>query len=122
MDQSEKKELLSVIDSGWFTEASKTKKFEKIFAKFTSSKFACAVTSGTAGLYLGLNALGIKNNDEVIVPDFTFVASPNSIQANNAKPILVDITSDTLNLDIQLIEKRITKLILLILIKMGQDH
>ena len=109
MDQSEKKELLSVIDSGWFTEASKTKKFEKMFAKFTGSRFACAVTSGTAGLYLGLNALGIKNNDEVIVPDFTFIASPNSIQANNAKPVLVDIASNTLNLDTKLIEKRITR-------------
>ena len=65
MDKLEKKELMSVIDSGWFTEASKTKKFEKMFAQFTGSKYACAITSGTAGLYLGLKALGIKNNDEV---------------------------------------------------------
>ena len=63
MDESEKKELISVIDSGWFTEASKTKEFEKMFAKFTGSKYACAITSGTAGLYLGLKALGIKNGD-----------------------------------------------------------
>ena len=109
MDESEKKELLSVIDSGWFTEAQKTKKFEKIFADFIGSKFACAVTSGTAGLYLAANALGIKNNDEVIMPDLTFVASPNSIQANNAKPVLVDIKNDTMNLDTSLIDKKITK-------------
>ena len=109
MNESEKKELLSVIDSGWFTEAKKTKKFEKMFTNFTGSKYACAVTSGTAGLYLALNALGIKNKDEVIVPDLTFVASPNSIYANNAKPVLTDIERNTLNLDTRLIEKKISK-------------
>jgi len=109
MDESEKKELISVIDSGWFTEASKTKEFEKMFAKFTGSKYACAITSGTAGLYLGLKALGIKNGDEVIVPDLTFVATPNSVEANNAKSVLVDIDKDTLNMDTDLIQKKITK-------------
>jgi perosamine synthetase len=109
MDESEKKELLSVIDSGWFTEASKTKQFEKMFKNFTGAKFACAVTSGTAGLYLAINALNIKNNDQVIVPDLTFVASPNSIYANSAKPILSDIDDKSLNLDIKLLEKKITK-------------
>ena len=109
MDESEKKELLSVIDSGWFTEAKKTREFEKMFAEFTGSRYACAITSGTAGLYLALKALGIKNNDEVIVPDLTFVASPNSIYGNNAKPILTDIEPNSLNLDTNLIEKKISK-------------
>ena len=54
-------------------------------------KYACAVTSGTSGLYIALKAAGIKKNDEVIVPNFTFVASPNSIEEVGAKPILVDI-------------------------------
>jgi perosamine synthetase len=109
MDESEKKELLSVIDSGWFTEASKTKKFEKMFREFTGSKFACAVTSGTSGLYLALNALGIKNKDEVLVPDLTFVASPNSIYGNSGKSILVDIDNKSFNLDLELLEKKISK-------------
>ena len=109
MDELEKKELMSVIDSGWFSEAKKTKQFEKMFAEFTGCRYACAVTSGTAGLYLGLNALGIEKNDEVLVPDLTFVASPNSIEANNARPVLVDIEPNTLNLDVELIEKKITK-------------
>ena len=81
MDHFEKKQLSSVIDSGWFTESIKTKKFEKMFAEFTGSKYTCAVTSGTSGLYLALLAAGIKYNDEVIVPDLTFVASPNSVIA-----------------------------------------
>ena len=109
MDKSEKKELISVIDSGWFTESKKTKEFEKMFAEYTNCKYACAVTSGTAGLYLGLNALGIQKNDEVIVPDLTFVASPNSIQANGAKPVLADIDPNTFNLDTDILEKKITK-------------
>ena len=109
MDESEKKELMSVIDSGWFTEASKTKKFETMFRDFTGAKFACAVTSGTSGLYLAINALNIKNNDQVIVPDLTFVASPNSIYANSAKPVLADIDNKSLNLDVKLLEKKITK-------------
>jgi len=72
MDDDEKKELVSVINSGWFTEASKTRQFEKMFADFVGVKYACAVTSGTTALYVGLKALGIGSGDEVIIPDLTF--------------------------------------------------
>ena len=109
MDKSERDELISVINSGWFTEAKKTSEFETIFCKFTNCKYACAVTSGTTGLFVALKALGIKKNDEVIVPDLTFVASPNSIYATGAKPILVDIEKNSLNIDLEKIEKAITK-------------
>ena len=101
MDNDEKKELISVINSGWFTEASKTRQFEKMFADFVGAKYACAVTSGTTALYVGLKALGIGRGDEVIVPDLTFVASPNAIEAVGAKPILVDIEQDSLNFDLK---------------------
>ena len=109
MDESEKKELLSVIDSGWFTEAKKTIEFEKMFAKFVGSKYACAVTSGTSGLIIALNALGIKNKDQVIVPDLTFVASPNSVYANGGKSVLVDISDKDFNLDLELIKQKLNK-------------
>ena len=109
MDNLEKQELISVVESGWFTEAKKTRKFEKEFCKFVGCKYACAVTSGTAGLYIALKAAGIKKNDQVIVPDFTFVASPNSIEEVGAKPILVDIEKKSLNLDLNLVERSITK-------------
>jgi perosamine synthetase len=109
LDIAEKNELQDVIDSGWFTEAKKTREFEQRFAKFTGSNYACAVTSGTAGLYLGLLAMNIKKNDDVIVPDLTFVASPNSIYAVGAKPILCDIEKKSLNIDIKNLEKKITK-------------
>ena len=109
MDNDEKKELNSVIDSGWFTEAAKTRQFEKMIADFVGVKYACAVTSGTTALYVGLKALGIGRGDEVIVPDLTFVASPNSVEAVGAKPILVDIEQDSLNLDLKKTKLSITK-------------
>jgi len=109
MDDEEKKELISVVDSGWFTEASKTRQFEKMFADFVGAKYACTVTSGTTALYVGLKALGIDKGDEVIVPDLTFVASPNSIEAVGAKPVLIDIERNSLNLDLTKIKKTITK-------------
>jgi perosamine synthetase len=109
LDNAEKKELMSVIDSGWYTESSKTKEFERMFASFVGAKYACVVTSGTAALYVGLKALGIKNGDEVVVPDLTFVACPNSVEATGAKPILVDIEKNTLNLDLSKISKSVNR-------------
>ena len=109
MDDDEKKELISVINSGWFTEASKTKKFEKMFANFVGTKYACVVTSGTTALYVGLKALGIDIGDEVLIPDLTFVAGPNSVEAVGAKPVLIDIKPDSLNIDSQKIKQNITK-------------
>ena len=109
MDDDEKKELISVINSGWFTEASKTRQFEKMIADFVGVKYACAVTSGTTALYVGLKALGIGRGDEVIVPDLTFVASPNSVEAVGAKPVLIDIEQNSLNIDLKKIKDVITK-------------
>lgn len=105
----EKNELLSVMESGWYTEASRTREFEKLFAEFVGSKYAVVVTSGMAALYVGVKALGIGSKDEVIVPDLTFVASPNSAEMVGAKPVLVDIEQNSLNLDISKLKNHITK-------------
>ena len=80
-----------------------------MFASFVGAKYACAVTSGTAALYVGLKALNIGMGDEVIVPDLTFVASPNSVEATGAKPVLVDIEKNTLNLDLKKMSKSVSK-------------
>lgn len=109
LDNDEKKGILEVMDSGWYTEAKKTREFEKKFAEFTGSKYAISVTSGTTALYVGLKSLGIGKGDEVIVPDFTFVASPNSIEMTGAKPVLADIDKKNLNIDPAQIEKLISK-------------
>ena len=109
LGNEEKKELIDVIDSGWFTEAGKTKEFEKRFAEFVGSKYAIAVTSGTSALFLGLKAMGITKNDEVLVPDMTFVASPNAVELCGAKPVLIDIESKSLNIDQEKLKGKITK-------------
>jgi len=109
MGIEEEKELKSVIDSGWFTEADKTKEFEKRFAQFVGSRYAIAVTSGTAALFLGLKSMGIKKNDEVIVPDMTFVASPNAVELCGAKPVLIDVEAKSLNIDQEKLKETITK-------------
>ena len=100
LGEEEKKELVSVIDSGWYTEAGKTREFEKMFAEFVGRKFAVATTSGTAALCIAAQGLGLTNNDKVIVPDMTFVASPNSVVLAGSKVDLVDIDKQNLCLDL----------------------
>ena len=84
------------------------KQFEEDFAKFIGTKHAITVNSGTAALHLSLEALGIKDGDEVITTPFTFAATSNVIVMQNAVPIFVDIESETFNLDPSKIEKSIT--------------
>lgn len=84
------------------------KKLESEFAKFAGKKFAVAVSTGTAALHLALLALGIGKGDEVIVPDFTFVACAFAVTYTGAKPVFVDCGDDML-IDPDLIEAKITK-------------
>ena len=109
LGKEEKEELVSVIDSGWYTEAGKTREFERMFAGYVGRKYAVATTSGTAALCIATQGLGLKNNDEVIVPDFTFVASPNSIILAGSKVGLVDINKKNLCLDLEKTKKLVSK-------------
>ncbi len=81
--------------------------FEKNLAKFTETKYAIGVGSGTDALVLSLKALGIKNGDEVIVPAHTFIASIYAVIANGATPILIDVNEKEL-LDTKYLESLIT--------------
>ena len=84
-------------------------KFEAAFCKYTKSKYAIAVSNCTAGLHLSLKALGIKEHDEVIIPDLTFVADASAILSRNAKPVIVDINEHDFFLSITNLKKNITK-------------
>ncbi|MFC1677662.1 DegT/DnrJ/EryC1/StrS family aminotransferase [Planctomycetota bacterium] len=86
----------------------KLPEFEQAFAKYTGRKHAVAVNSGTSGLFLCMQALGIGPGDEVITTPFTFIASATSIMMAGAKPVFVDIDPVTLNIDPEKIEERIT--------------
>lgn len=108
IDKEEKNEVLDALNSGWITTGPKTKKFEEEFAKYIGCKHAIALNSCTAGLHLSLIALDIKDGDEVLVPAITFAATANVVEHVGARPVFVDINPDTLNIDVNKIEKQIT--------------
>src|SRR5690349_18686635 len=83
----EKELVLEALESGWVSSLGKyIDKFEREFSSYCGSEFALTVSSGTAGLHLALTALGIGSGDEVIVPDLTFVATPNAVAYTGARP------------------------------------
>ena len=82
-------------------------RFEKAFAEFTGSKYAVAVNTGTSALQLSLMALGIGPGDEVIVPEFTMVASAWAVSYTGATPVFVDCGED-FNIDVSKITEKIT--------------
>ncbi len=104
IEEDEKKEVLEVLESGWLTTGPKTKQFENEFSSFVGSKHAIAVNSCTAALHLALEAIGIQEGDEVIIPTMTFAATAEVVRYFNAKPVMVDVLPDTLNLDSRKIE------------------
>jgi dTDP-4-amino-4,6-dideoxygalactose transaminase len=98
-------EVVDTIKSGWLTTGPKTKQFEKDFSEFVGSKYALAVNSATAGLHLGLEALGVGVGDKVITTVHTFTATAEVIRYLGADPVFVDIEGDSFNIDCNEIEK-----------------
>ena len=106
------KEIAEVVDSmksGWITTGPKVKKFEENFKKYVRAKNAVALNSGTAALHLAYQVAGLKKGDEVITTSMTFVATVNMMLVLGLKPVFVDIEDKTLNINVDLIEKKITK-------------
>lgn len=109
-DETEQEALKGVLESRiwWRTPGTKTLKFEEDFARYHQARFGIAVTNGTAALEVTLAALGIGANDEVIVPDFTFIATASAVLFAGALPVFVDVTPDTYCIDPDLVEAAIT--------------
>ena len=102
--------LLECANSGWISSQGKfIKEFEVGFSKYLNGGHAVAVSNGTVAIQLGLLALGIGVDDEVIVPNFTFGASINAIIHVGATPVLVDVNPETWTLSLEGIEKAINK-------------
>ncbi len=107
---NEKKYVLDCLESGWISSLGKyVTDFEQKFSAYCGKKFGVSVANGTAALHVALLALGIKKGDEVIVPDFTFVATANAVSYCGAKPVFVDSEKDTWNIDPSKIEEKISK-------------
>ena len=109
-DHHEEEALLEVLHSGvwWRTPGTKTLQFEQDFARYHQVEYGVACTNGTAALEIAVAALGIGLGDEVIIPDFTFVATASAVLAHGAMPVMVDIDPYTFNIDPELAEKAIT--------------
>ncbi len=109
IEEEEKRAIREYLDSGgWLTEFKKTKEFEEIIAGYVGAKYAVVVSNGTVSLTAALMALGVGRDNEVIVPDYTMIASANAVVLAGAKPILVDIKKEDLSLDLDLVQKAIT--------------
>ena len=106
--EDEIQSVVATLRSGWLTTGPKVKRFEEQFAGYLGCRHAVAVNSGTAALHLALDAVGIKEGDEVIVPTMTFAATAEVVFYLKAKPVLVDCRPDTLNIDPEQIENAIT--------------
>jgi len=97
------------FDKNWITEGPLAKKFTDKLLSLLNVKYGVLAPNGTLSLYMSLLALGIKKGDEVLVPNFTFVATANAVIMTGAKPVFVDISEEDLHLDINKLEKQITK-------------
>jgi len=98
---AEEERVLAVLRSGMLSLGPVVPEFERAFARRLGADHASAVSSGTAGLHLGLRAAGVSDGDEVITSPFSFVASANAIVYERATPVFADIDPVTLNLDPQ---------------------
>jgi len=98
-----------VLMSGNLAQGQRTEQFENGFSKYAGTKFGIAVSSGTAALQLGLQALGLKKGDEVITTPFTFAATANAVLHCGARPVFSDIEEKTLNIDPVKISQNLTK-------------
>ena len=109
ISKEDEKIIDKTLKQSMLTLGPQLEKFESDFCKYSKSKYAVAVSNCTAALHLSLKALGIKTNDEVIIPDLTFVADANAVLSCNAKPVVTDINKENFFLSISNIKKNITK-------------
>ena len=104
----ERDAVVAVLESGQLAAGARVEAFEREFADATGVRHAIAVSSGTAALYVALQAHGIGPGDEVITTPFTFGATANVVLALGARPVFADIEPDTFNLDPEKVEAVIT--------------
>ena len=108
INSNDKNQILKALSSNLLTDGPNLREFEKKFQNYTKSNFSTGVSNATAGLMLSLKALGISKNDEVIIPDMTFVATANAVLSCDATPVLADVNYEDLNISIDSIEENIT--------------
>lgn len=107
--QEELYEVEKVFSTGWLGLGSSVFEFENQLKDYLGAKHVLAVNTGTTALHIALDAFGIKEGDEVIVPSLTFCASVQVITALGASPVFCEINPDNLNIDISDVGRKITE-------------
>ena len=106
--EREIKRVTDCLKSGWITTGALCKEFEDDFCGLTGARQAITLSSATAGMHLLLASLNLQPGDEVITPSMTFASTVNMITLQGAIPVFVDVDYGTLNLNVDLIEEKIT--------------
>jgi len=110
LDSEDSKAIRQVIDSGYIADGGKVEEFEKALVGYLGKRgFACAVSSGTSALFLALYALGVGENDEVILPTYVCSAVLNAIYMIRAIPVLVDVNEEDFNISANAVKKALTR-------------
>lgn len=109
LGEEELNNVIEAVKSGWISSKGKfIPEFEEKFARYCGVKYGVATSSGTVALHLALTALGIKEDDEVIIPTLTFIATANAVRYTGARPVFIDSHPDYWCIDPAGIEKAIT--------------
>jgi perosamine synthetase len=108
LGEQEIRGLREVFETGWIGLGPKTAEFEEEFAKYVGAKYAVGLSSATAGLHLSLVAFHVGQGDEVLVPPLTFVSTVHAILYVGATPVFVDVLPDTLCVNPDDVERKIT--------------
>jgi dTDP-4-amino-4,6-dideoxygalactose transaminase len=107
-DEADERSVVEALRTGWVGQGPKVAAFEHRFAAYVGSSHATAVSSCTAALHLATLAAGFAPGDEVLVPAFTWISTPNAVEHAGARPVFCDIDPVTFNLDVADAEHRIT--------------
>jgi len=107
--EAERQAVLRPLESGWLVQGPFVQEFETKFTAFTGTRNSVAASSCTTALHLAVTAFGLKPGDEVIVPAFTWVSTPNVVEYMGARPVFCDIRLDTFNIDVEQIRSKITE-------------
>ena len=101
VDMEEYEAIKHCFEINWITEGPKAKEFSTKLCELLDVKYGVFAPNGTLALYLALRAIGIGEGDEVIVPDFTFIASANAVEMTGARPVFVDVNEDDLQINVE---------------------
>ncbi len=105
LEGNEWKYVQDCLNTGWISSAgSYVTQFEELVSSYAGAKYGVACMNGTAGLHIAQILLGVTENDHVIAPNITFIATLNAIKYTGAEPILIDVDVDNWQMDLKCLE------------------